>query len=123
MALVSNVHGQAVDLGTAEDFAIISHEGVTSTGLSNVYGDIALYSTPTITGFINTDPPSGVGYVHGDVYYNDGVATTAWTDADNAYVDLAGRSLDVVNLTGQDLGDVGPLTAGLYRFSSSAGLT
>lgn len=123
MTLVGDVHGQAVDLGTAEDFAIISYSGVTSTGLSNVYGDIALYNTATITGFINTAPPSGVGYVHGDVYYNDGVATTAWTDAGTAYTDLAGRSLGAVNLTGQDLGDVGALTAGLYYFDTSAALT
>lgn len=122
MTLVGDVHGQAVDLGTAEDFAIISYSGVTSTGLSNVYGDIALYNTATITGFINTAPPSGVGYVHGDVYYNDGVAGTAWTDAGIANVDLAGRSLGSVDMTGLDLGSR-TLVAGLYHFDTSAGLT
>lgn len=118
----TSAHAQAVDLGTSEDFAIISYSGVTSTGLSNVYGDIALYNTPSIIGFINAEPPSGVGYVHGDVYYNDGVAGTAWTDAGTAYTDLAGRSLGAVDLTGDDLGGM-TLTAGLYNFDTSAGLT
>ncbi len=121
--LSGSAYGQAVNLGTAGNFAIITHEGVTSTGLSNVYGDIALYSTPTITGFINVSPPSGVGYVYGTVYYDDGVATTAWTDAGTAYTDLAGRSLGAVDLTGQDLSAVGPLAAGLYHFDTSAALT
>ncbi len=121
-ALSGSAHGQAVDLGTSDNFAIITYAGVTSSGQSNVYGDIALYNTPTIIGFINASPPSGVGYVHGDVYYNDGVAGIAWTDAGTAFNDLELRVLGAVDLTGQDLGGM-ILSPGLYHFDTSAGLT
>jgi len=122
----SSAFGQdPVNLGTAEDFAIISYAGVTNSGPSNVYGDIALYHTPSIVGFINAEPPSGVGYVHGTVFYDDNTALIAWEDAYTAYTDLDTRPNAILanNLsTTPELGGMS-LAPGIYTFNTSAQLT
>jgi hypothetical protein len=61
--------------------------------------------------------------VTGTVHQTDAVAKQAQSDALTAYNFLAGQAcLSANNLTGKDLGGL-TLTAGVYCFSSSAGLT
>ncbi len=116
-------NGQAVSLGEAGNFAIVSSQGVTNDGFSIVNGNIALSPLTTITGFSNAIPPSGDGIVNGVVHYNDGVAMLAQSDALNAYNTLAGMAyLPANDLTGLDLGGR-TLTPGVYHFETSAGLT
>jgi hypothetical protein len=57
----------------------------------------------------------------GTIHSNDGVAQQAQNDLTTAYNFLAGQAFNV-DLSGQDLGGL-TLTAGVYRFSSSAQLT
>lgn len=121
LLLTSTVNGQAVSLGDARDFAIISAAGVTNSGFTIVNGNIALSPTPTIIGFINALPSSGNGVVNGVVHYNDSIAQAAQLDARTAYNTLAGMAPGT-NLTGMDLGGM-TLAPGTYTFNSSAFLT
>lgn len=121
LLLTSTVNGQAVSLGDARDFAIISAAGVTNSGFTIVNGNIALSPTPTIIGFINALPPSDNGIVNGVVHYNDSIAQAAQLDARTAYNTLAGMAPGT-NLTGMDLGGMS-LAPGTYTFNSSAFLT
>lgn len=114
--------GQAVSLGEAGNFAIVSSQGVTNSGPSIVNGDIALSPLTTITGF-TFSTPAGLGVVNGTVHYNDTSAQTAQNDALTAYNTLAGMAyLPANDLTGQDLGGM-TLAPGVYHFDSSAELT
>jgi outer membrane autotransporter protein len=109
-----SVYGQAVPLGEAENFSIISSAGLTNTGiLTVVNGNIALSPTTSLTGF----PP---GTITGTVHYNDLIAQNARADGFTAYNTLAGTAF-TTNLT-QDLGGK-TLFPGVYHFNSSAGLT
>ncbi len=115
--------GQAVPLGEAGNFAVVSAAGVTNDGFTIVNGNIALSPLTTITGFSNALPPSGNGFVNGVVHYNDSQAMLAQSDALTAYNTLAGLPyLPANNLTGLDLGGM-TLAPGVYHFNTSAGLT
>jgi hypothetical protein len=114
-------NGQAVPLGEAGNYAIVSAAGVTNDGFTIVNGNIALSPLPTIVGFSNALPPSGDGIVNGIVRYNDSLAMLARSDALTAYNTLAGLPTGT-NLTGQDLGGM-VLAPGVYTFNSSAQLT
>ena len=106
----------APTLGTAQSFAVLGASTVTNTGPSVITGNLGLSPLTSITGF----PP---GIVIGTIHQADAVATQAQADALTAYNSLAGQTcLPTNNLTGQDLGGL-TLTAGVYCFSSSAGLT
>lgn len=113
-------NGQAVSLGEAGNFAIVSAAGVTNSGFTVVNGNIALSPTPTINGFTFSNP-IGLGVVNGVVHYNDSVAMLAQDDALTAFNTLAGLPTGT-NLTGQDLGGK-VLAPGVYTFNSSAQLT
>ena len=111
---------QPVSLGAAQNFTLISSAGVTNAGNSVVHGNVALSLLPTITGFSGT---AGPRLVQGEIHYNDSLARQARTDALNAFNTLAGLSyLPANNKTGLDLGNL-TLTAGVYHFDSSVGLT
>src|SRR5437016_5914836 len=75
----------AVDLQTAQSFAVLAGAGVTNTGPSVINGDLGTCPTPAITGF----PP---GIVHGAIHADDAVACQAQSDLTIAYNDAAGRS-------------------------------
>jgi outer membrane autotransporter protein len=108
-------YGQAVPLGEAENFSIISSAGLTNTGLLTIVnGNIAFGTTPSLTGF----PP---GTITGTIHSNDLIAQNAMADALTAYNTLAGTA-STTNLTGLDLGGM-TLSSGVYHFNSSAGLT
>ena len=79
-----------------------------------IHGDVGLYPGTSVTGF-------GSVKLYGTEYVNDAVAKQAQADALTAYNDLAGLP-STENLTGMNLGGL-TLTAGVYKFSSSAQLT
>lgn len=107
---------RAVTLGAAKDFAVLGHSTVTNTGSTTILGDLGVSTGTSITGF----PPGNV--TAGTIHTNDALAQQAQNDALIAYNFLAVQSV-TRDLTGLDLGAVGTLTSGVYKFSSSAQLT
>ncbi|HEY5489243.1 MAG TPA: ice-binding family protein [Candidatus Limnocylindrales bacterium] len=104
----------AIGLGTADSFAVLGASAVTNTGPSVINGDLGVSPQSAVTGF----PP---GIVNGTIYPQDAVAAQAQADLTTAYNNAAGQACNT-DLTGKDLGGM-TLTAGVYCFSSSAGLT
>jgi hypothetical protein len=102
-----------VGLGTAGSFAVLAGSTVTNTGPSVVNGDLGVSPGTAVTGF----PP---GTVNGTIHAADAVAGQAQTDTTTAYNDAAGRT-PAVSVSG-DLGG-SMLTPGVYKASSSLGLT
>ena len=122
LAIAPGVKGQAVSLGAAENFTIVSSQGVTNSGPTVITGNIALSPLTSITGF-TFSTPVGAGVVTGAVHYNDVLAAQAQTDALAAFNTLAGLAyLPGNNKTGLDLGGM-TLTPGVYHFDTSVGLT
>ena len=118
-----------VYLDAADSFAVLAYSKVENTGNSVVTGNLGL--TPTagsgITGFYTPGVVNGTIYTvnaSGPTGYveNPALLTSAKDAQTAAYLDAAGRTVDVVDMTGQDLGGK-ILPPGVYRFSSSAGLT
>lgn len=105
----------APPLGQAGSFAVLGGSTVTNTGASSIIGDVGVSPGTAITGF----PPGVV--VGGTIRSNDAVAIQAQSDLTAAYNNLAGQAFNT-DLTGTDLGGL-TLTAGVYRFSTSAQLT
>jgi len=104
-----------VDLGAAGAFAILAGSGVSSTGLSLIYGDVGSFPTATMNGF----PPA---VVVGTLYMAaDPVVGTAKNALTAAYNDAQGRSLNAISLPGQ-LGGL-TLAPGLYVNSTSTGIS
>jgi hypothetical protein len=119
-----NATAQEVNLGTANNFAVLAYSAISSTGPSNAVikgGSVGLYpdGLSSITGPIAITSPY-------TTYAADGVAQTAQKDLTTAYNQAAGLAR-TATLTGDVLGTVGtetdPLTPGVYFFSSSAQLT
>jgi ice-binding like protein len=105
-------------LGSAESFAVLGASTVTSLGLTSINGELGVSPGTGITGF----PPGLV--TNGTIHAGDSMALQAYSDAAIAYASLKGETcLPANNLTGQDLGGVGPLAPGVYCFASSAQLT
>jgi hypothetical protein len=102
-------------LGTAAQFGVLGGSAVTNTGPTTIKGNLGVYPGSSIT-------TTGGLTVIGATDQTDGVAQQAELDALSAYNALAALPY-TTNLTGQDLGSVGPLTPGVYFFSSMAQLT
>jgi hypothetical protein len=104
-----------VSLGSTSTLAVIAGSGITSTGATNITGDIGLSPGSSIGGF----PP---GILNGTQHINDDIATQAKLDLTAAYNDLAGRtSTDIVTLSG-NIGGL-TLTPGLYKSTSSLAIS
>jgi type VI secretion system secreted protein VgrG len=112
--LCFNAPAQDVNLGTANNFAVLAGSTVTVTDPTVINGDIGLYSGTSITGLGNVT-------LNGTVHQTDAIAQTAKADLTTAYNTAAGLT-PTMNLTGQNLGGL-TLTPGVYFFSSSAQLT
>jgi|SRR5665213_241500 len=98
-------------LASASTYAVIASSTITNTGSTTLTGDVALSPAGSITG-----SPTVVGTTHN----GDAAAAQALADATTAYTAFQ-------NLTGATVltGDLGgrTLTAGVYKFASSAALT
>jgi len=99
----------SVNLGVAANFGVLAGTTVTSTGLTNVTGDLGVSPGNAVTGF----PP---GTVTGTEHINDTTAAQAQTDLTTAYNNLAGRT-GATNVSGNIGGQT--LTPGLYKSTSS----
>ncbi|MEN3315477.1 MAG: hypothetical protein V7605_1711, partial [Acidimicrobiaceae bacterium] len=114
----------AIDLGTANTFAVLAGSTVTNTGPSVVSGDLGVSPGSAVTGF--TGPPNGT-IVNGTLHATDGPAQTAQSDLTTAYNAAAALTPctdETGKVLGQDIGTVAtPLLPGVYCFSSSAQLT
>jgi hypothetical protein len=109
------VSANANEIGSAASFAVLGASAVTNTGATTLNGDLGVYAGSSITG-------SGTITLTGTVHQTDGVAQQAQADATTGYNALAALPF-TSNLTGQDLGTVGVLNSGVYKFTSSAQLT
>ena len=124
-----------VNLGTAEQFAILTKSGITTTGTTDVTGNMGAspIAAGAITGFALTmavgNTHSTSSLVTGNVMAADytsptpGDMTTAISNMETAYTDAAGRSGEVtLNLgAGNIQGET--LTPGLYNWGTGVGFT
>ena len=103
-----------VTLGNASSFAVLAGSTVTNTGSSVVSGDVGLYPGTSITGFPPGSQNLGISHI------TDSVAQLAQNANIEAYGDTQGRTPSTT--IGGDLGGL-TLVAGLYKASSSLGIT
>ena len=112
---VQTTNMATVSLGSATDLAILAGSSITSTGATDITGDIGLSPGSSIGGF----PP---GILNGTQHINDATSTQAKLDLTAAYNDAAGRtSTDMVTLAG-NIGGL-TLTPGLYKSTSSIAIS
>jgi hypothetical protein len=121
-----------VNLGTADHFAILTKAGITTTGTTNIVGDMGVspIAASAITGFSLARDASGnfatSPQVTGRVYASDytpptpAQLTVAVGDMGIAYNDAAGRVAAVIS-TELGAGNIGGMTLapGLYKWGSS----
>jgi len=119
-----------VDLGTSEDFVVLSKTGISTTGTTDITGDIGVSpaSASYITGFDLTKDSTGTfstsSVVTGKIYASDYASptqskmTTAVSDMETAYTDAAGRTNpDYTELYAGDVtGET--LSPGLYKWDT-----
>ena len=104
-----------VALAGTSEFALLAGSAITSTGATNITGNLGLSPGTSIGGF----PP---GIVVGTQQINTNLATQGKLDLTAAYNDAAGRtSTDIVTLSG-NIGGL-TLTPGLYKSTSSLAIS
>ena len=106
-----------VNLATTEPFVVLGGASVTNTGPSVLNGDLGVSPGTSLVGF-------GLpAVVNGATHNNNAVAANAQDDLTTAYTVAAGQPVAPANvLTGTNLGNR-TLTAGAYRYATSAQLT
>src|SRR3982751_777604 len=115
LAIPAAAQAAPVDLGTASPFVVLGGAAVTNTGPSVLNGELGVSPGTALSGF-------GLpAVVNGATHNNDGVAAQAKSDLTTAY-NVAAAQAATARLTGTNLGSR-TLTAGAYRYSSSAQLT
>jgi len=104
-----------VSLGGAGNFAVLAGSAITSTGATNITGDLGLSPGTSCGGF----PP---GILTGTQQLNTVLSTQGKLDLTAAYNDAAGRtSKDIVTLSG-NIGGL-TLTPGLYKTTSTLAIS
>jgi hypothetical protein len=104
-----------VSLSGSSGLVVLAGASITSTGATNITGDIGLSPGSSIGGF----PP---GILNGTQHINDANSDQAKIDLTAAYNDAAGRtSTDIVTLSG-NIGGL-TLTPGLYKSTSSLAIS
>jgi uncharacterized protein (TIGR03437 family) len=103
-----------VSLGSAANFAVLAGSTVTSTGASQVTGDVGVSPGTAVTGF----PP---GTVNGTIRAGDPTAAQAIADLTTAIGDASGRSVGPVTVAGNIGGQT--LAPGLYKSTSSLAIS
>ena len=117
----STAHPDGVALGSAAGFAVLAGATVTSTGNTEVTGDVGVWAGSSVTGFAGI-VPGGPGIVHGTINAGNSAAQIAQGDLTTAYNDAAGRTLAPVDVANADLGGR-TLFPGLYKSSGTLALT
>jgi hypothetical protein len=110
-----------LNLGTAADFVVLAGAAVTSTGNTEVTGDLGVWAGAAVTGFAGI-VPGGPGIVHGNIHAGDATAQIAQGDLTTAFNDAAGRTLAPVDVANADLGGR-TLAPGLYKSTGTLALT
>jgi len=119
-----------VDLGSAGNFAVLAKSGISTTGTTNITGDIGVspIAATAITGFglimDSSNEFSTSSLVTGRVYAADYAVptpanmTTAVSDMETAYTDAAGRTLP--DFTELGAGNISgkTLVPGLYKWGT-----
>lgn len=120
---------EQINLGTAEDFVILSKTGISTTGSTMITGDIGVSPAAAsfITGFglimDSGNEFSTSSLVTGNIFASDyqvgtpTLLTTAVNDVKIAYNDGAGRTPDYTELYTGDLSGK-TLTSGVYKWSN-----
>lgn len=111
----------AIPLGAAANFAVLAGAGVTSTGNTDVTGDVGVWAGTSVSGFQGV-LPGGPGVVHGTIHAGDSPAQIAQGDLTTAYNNAAGRTLAPVDVANADLGGR-TLAPGLYKSTGTLALT
>lgn len=113
-----------IDLGTADDFAVLAGTAITNVPTSAISGDLGLspaagsnygagVTTAQVSGTVYAVDTSGPA---GSAGNNPGLMTTAKSDLTTAYLDAAGRTpTSTFGTTDNQLGGQ-TLTAGVYAF-------
>lgn len=110
------VNGQS--LGTAAPFGVLGEAGVTNTGPSFIFGDVAgSTGTPAVTGF----PPGTVvsPYVLFEVGVGNSGPGTPFGDASAAYTSAEGLSATNEGTDSLGAGGLSSLAPGVYSFTSA----
>lgn len=109
------VNMPTIDLAGASGFALLAGSAITSTGATDITGDMGLSPGTSVGGF----PP---GVLTGTQQINTDLSKQAKLDLTAAYNDAAGRtSTDIVTLSG-NIGGL-TLTPGLYKSTSSLAIS
>jgi hypothetical protein len=110
-----------LNLGTAAKFVVLAGAAVTSTGNTEVTGNLGVWAGTGVTGFQGI-VPGGPGIVHGTIDAGDATAQIAQGDLTTAFNDAAGRTLAPVDVANADLGGR-TLAPGLYKSTGTLALT
>ncbi len=112
---VQSTNQAMVSMAGASTLAVLAGSAISSTGATNITGDMGLSPGTSVGGF----PP---GILVGTQHVNDAIATQAKLDLTAAYNDAAGRTCtDIVTLSG-NIGGL-TLTPGLYKSTSSLAIS
>jgi hypothetical protein len=128
--IVAQSSPSPVNLGSAEDFVVLAKTGITTTGTTDITGDLGISpaAATSITGFDLILDPLGTfstsSLVTGKIYTSDytdptpAKLTAAISAMETAYTDAAGRTLpNYTELYGGDLTGQ-TLARGLYKWGT-----